>query len=184
MSLRHKAPSRPIEASQQTPKNKPLWFPYALPQAARHPVPKIITNSVKNRFLDNLSQQCNNKCNNQNKQTRAMTNTDQQNRGNLSTEETEKDTHKQAGSRPSLGTHKRIQGLRPLAGPEAFLLRRFMPLPGPLSSKSHRDLPVSSPVNSTPSHLSRLFPRCSHSMMVWWHRRRMVPVENRSSELA
>src|SRR5437773_9485777 len=33
-----------------------------------------------------------------------MTNTNQRNRGNLSTRGTAKDTHKQAGSRPALGT--------------------------------------------------------------------------------
>jgi len=36
-------------------------------------------------------------------QTPTTTNTNQQNQGNLSTKGTEKDTHKQRGSRPSLG---------------------------------------------------------------------------------
>ena len=76
-----KRPPKGNEGLPGTPKNKLLLFPYVLPLTSKHSTPKIMTNSVKIRFLDNLSQQCNNKCNNQNKPAQAITNINQQTRG-------------------------------------------------------------------------------------------------------
>src|SRR5437867_7737939 len=69
--------------------------------------------------------ECNNQCNNQNKQTQEMTNANQQNRGHLSTRGTANDTHKQAGSRLALGIFHGKTANKKCPKPAWKQLRRF-----------------------------------------------------------